>query len=134
MIRRIIAVSILCCVTSFAAEGESFLCITDKVTGFDYDKDTGSWERASFLPGERFLITSLEGDRYVVEKVDETRPWSAECRRRDDVPGDSYSCENGTNSIHFNRKERRFTAFRYFGYWTGSGDSLSIAIGSCAPG
>lgn len=124
---------LLCCVPTIAAEPERFLCITDHVTGFSHNEESRDWERSSFLPGERFLITATEPDHYRIEKLDEFRAWSADCRPRSDVDDDSFTCEDGTNAVHFNRAAGRFTAFRYFGFWTGSTDSMSISIGSCRP-
>ena len=117
-----------------AAHGETnYECIVDLVTGFHHDANTDAWNEASFLPGERFAITAIEGGVYKAERIDEHRRWSALCEQRSDQTEDSFSCRKGTNELHFNRKELRFTAFRYFGFWNGSNDSLSIAIGRCAP-
>ena len=44
-----------------------------------------------------------------------------------------FSYRDRTNEFHFNRKELRVKAFRYFGYWNGSKDSASISIGSGFP-
>ncbi len=132
MIQRAMAISILCAASSLAGEMNNYLCITDKVTGFSHDPATDSWDRSSFLPGERFMLTAAGKDRYFIEKLDEIRKWSADCRHRTELDEDSFTCESGTNTVHFHRKEQRFTAFRYFGFWGGSNDSMSISIGSCA--
>jgi hypothetical protein len=126
-----LALTLLCCVTSVAGQDESFVCITDKVTGFNYNDSTGGWDTSAFLPGERFRISALGIDSYKIEKLDEFQDWTAACQRRNDLDEDSFTCETGTNAVHFNRKELRFTAFRYFGFWNGSKDSMSISIGSC---
>lgn len=131
--RSLCAMAVLCCATSVAADGEDFLCITDKATGFNHDSTTDSWDRSSFLPGERFRIVALDSDQYRIERIDETRPWTAECTRRSDLDADSFTCADGTTTVHFNRESGRFTAFRYFGYWRGSTDSISLSIGSCWP-
>jgi len=129
--RNVVAALFFYCATSVSDEPGNYLCIADNVTGFSLDPATGSWNRASFLPGERFQITETSQGGYSLEKLDEILPWSADCRHRDDLDSDSYTCETGTNTVHFNRRELRFAAFRYYGYWTGSNDSMSISIGSC---
>ena len=117
---------------SAADDENNYECIADMVTGFHHDAQTGAWNQATFLPGERFAITRLSDEIYKAERIDENSSWSAICQRRSDQSEDSFSCRQGTNELHFNRKALRFTAFRYFGYWNGSQDSLSIAIGRCA--
>ncbi|MGI9247910.1 MAG: hypothetical protein ACR2QI_02770 [Woeseiaceae bacterium] len=111
----------------------SYVCVTDFESGFHYDKDRSAWKNATFLPGERFVINEQREDIYKVEKIGDDSAWSAMCTRRTDKSDDSFSCMSEANQFHFNRKEMRFTAFRYFGYWNGSTDSLSISIGQCFP-
>jgi hypothetical protein len=110
-----------------------FVCIADLVSGFHHNAERDNWEQATFLPGERFLISEIRQDVYKVETPGERNAWSTICTLRTDQTSDSFSCESGTNELHFNRSELRFTAFRYFGYWNGSKDSLSITIGKCFP-
>ena len=111
----------------------NYECVTDLVSGFHYDEERYAWEHATFLPGERFLIYERREDTYQVERMDNNSTWSATCTPRTDQTADSFSCMSGADQFHFNRKEMRFTAFRYFGYWNGSTDSLSISIGKCFP-
>jgi len=110
-----------------------YVCIADLVTGFHHNTERDTWENAVFLPGERFLISEVRQDVYKVATAGERNAWSTICTLRTDQSDDSFSCASGTNELHFNRSELRFTAFRYFGYWNGSNDSLSIAIGKCFP-
>ena len=116
-----------------ASADDSYLCITDLVSGFHYSEDHAAWEHAKFLSGEKFVIRKRRADSYQVERVGNNSKWSAKCTHRTDQSNDSFSCVSGTDQFHFNRKELRFTAFRYFGYWNGSTDSLSISIGKCFP-
>lgn len=110
-----------------------FVCIADLVSGFHHDDKWDTWEQTTFLAGERFLISEIRQDVYKVEAAGDRDAWPTFCTLRTDQTSDSFSCENGTNELHFNRSELRFTAFRYFGYWNGSKDSLSITIGKCFP-
>lgn len=115
-----------------AARGDTtYECIVDLVTGFHHDSATDSWSQADFLPGERFAIVEIEKDVYRADRIDEGRPWSAICLHRSGPADGSFTCRQGTNELHFNRKELRFVSFRYFGFWSGSNDSLSMAIGKC---
>jgi hypothetical protein len=116
--------------TSAIAEN-NYLCITEDVTGFNHQSERDTWEHATFVAGQRYRITEVQADIYQAVRVDEQNPWSAACTPRRDQTDDSFSCENRTTELHFNRKELRFTLIRYFGYWNGSRDSLSLSIGKC---
>jgi hypothetical protein len=134
MTKRLLPLALLFSISTLANENISYLCITDQVTGFHHDGEKDNWQETSFLPGERFLITENGADKYKIEKLDEYGSWVAGCRRRTDQSDDSFTCETRTNAVHFNRTELRFTTFRYFGYWNGSNDSLSMSIGTCTAG
>ncbi|MDH3513204.1 MAG: hypothetical protein OER85_20400 [Gammaproteobacteria bacterium] len=110
-----------------------FLCITDLVSGFHYDEERATWQQATFLPGERFEINERREGVYELKKLDTEKGWSAQCTARTDLSEDSFSCSSGTNQFHFNKKLLRFTSLRFFGYWNGSNDSLSMSMGQCFP-
>ena len=114
-----------------ASAQADYLCITEQVTGFSHDVDRDAWVQVNFLPGERFTISARGPGAYQIKKQGEHNIWSAKCTLRDDQSDDSFSCRSGTNELHFNRKTLRFTSMRYFGYWNGSSDSISVAIGRC---
>jgi len=131
MTTKIIPLATLILLSSGATAENNYLCVTDQVSGFNHDFERGGWQQVTFLPGQRIAINEVRSNVYKAENIDDYNPWSAFCVPRKDQTDDSFSCENKTTEIHFNRKELRFTAFRYFGYWNGSSDSLSIAIGTC---
>ena len=133
MNKKMLALTIFTVFSTDAIADTSFLCVTDLVSGFYYDSNRNTWQHATFLPGERFLINERRQDVYEVQRMDDQDSWSAICTTSTDQTDDSFSCTNGTNQFHFNREQLRFTAFRYFGYWNGSTDSLSISIGKCFP-
>jgi hypothetical protein len=133
MNKKVLALTFFAFVCSNAVAESDYVCITDFVSGFHYDSDRNNWKHATFLPGERFMIHERSEDAYRVERIDDHSSWSAICTARTDQTEDSFSCTSGTNQFHFNRKQLRFTAFRYFGYWNGSTDSISISIGKCFP-
>jgi hypothetical protein len=133
MIKNLLTLATFVFISNTAIADTGYLCIADLVSGFNHNAERGSWEHATFLPGERFLISEVRRDVYKVETTGERNAWSTICTMRTAQSGDSFSCESGTNELHFNRAEQRFTAFRYFGYWNGSRDSVSITIGKCFP-
>ena len=113
-----------CCSTHQAATSRYNFLSFDLVTGFHHNSDRDTWQHATFLPGERFSISEFRPEIYNAERLDSQNSWSAICTLRKDQSDDSFSCRDRTNEFHFHRKELRFTAFRYFGYWNGSKDSL----------
>lgn len=133
MNKKMLSLTIFTLFSTSAFADVNYLCVTDFASGLHYDEDHQAWENATFLPGERFMIRERRQDTYQVEKIGENSTWSAKCTRRTDQTDDSFSCMSGANQFHFNRKEMRFASFRYFGYWNGSTDSLSISIGRCFP-
>lgn len=133
MTKKMLALTIFTLFSTNALADASYLCITDLVSGFHHDENRDNWEHTTFLPGERFAINERRKDVYEVKKLGDERTWSAICTARTDLTDDSFSCTSGTDQFHFNRKLLRFTSFRFFGYWNGSTDSLSISIGQCFP-
>ncbi len=133
MNKKSLFLATLLIISNNAIADGGYVCIADLVTGFHHNADRDAWEQATFLPGERFLVREIRQDVYKVETTGERNGWSTICTLRSNQTDESFSCESGTNELHFNRSELRFTAFRYFGYWNGSKDSLSITIGKCFP-
>jgi hypothetical protein len=133
MNKKSLLLATLLFISNNAIADAGFVCIADLVSGFHHNAERDTWEQATFLPGERFLISEIRQDVYKVATTGERNAWSTICTSRTDQTSDSFSCESGTNELHFNRSELRFTAFRYFGYWNGSKDSLSITVGKCFP-
>ncbi len=123
---------LIVCFSSASAD-VNYECVTDVVSGVHYNKKFNEWENATYLPGEKFVINKRGDNSYHVKRLGLNISWTAACTPRTDQTEDSFSCMDGTEQFHFNRKELRFTAFRYFGYWNGSNDSLSISIGRCFP-
>lgn len=133
MSKKILLLATLVFFSTSAIADNSYLCIADLVTGFHHDESHDTWEQSAFLPGERFVLNEERENFYRIERSGDTGSWAAICNSRTDLSEDSITCESGTNQFHFNRKLLRFTSFRYFGYWNGSSDSLSISIGKCFP-
>ncbi|MBT8101654.1 MAG: hypothetical protein KJO95_01710 [Gammaproteobacteria bacterium] len=131
MKKKLLSLTILTLFSTSVLAEASYLCVADHISGFHFDEDLQTWKDVTFLPGERFVIKEQPDGAYQVERMDRNGTWTATCSPRTDQTDDSFSCMGGANQFHFNRKELRFTAFRYFGYWNGSTDSLSISIGRC---
>lgn len=129
--KKFLILAITTVLSANTAVADSYLCITDLVSGFHYDEERASWQQSTFLPGERFEIEERRQDVYVVKKLDAERGWTAQCLARTDLSEDSFSCTSGGNQFHFNRKLLQFTSLRVFGYWNGSHDSLSMSLGKC---
>lgn len=133
MNKKMLSLIILVLSFSSASADVNYECVTDVVSGIHYNNKFNEWENATYLPGERFVITGRGEDSYQVKRLGLNVSWSAACTPRTEQEEDSFSCMDGAEQFHFNRKELRFTAIRYFGYWNGSTDSLSISIGRCFP-
>ena len=130
---KMLALTIFTLFSTNALANASYVCITDLVSGLHYDENGDNWEHANFLPGERFSINERRKDVYEVKKLGDGRTWSAICVAHADLTDDSFICTSGTNQFNFNRELLRFTSIRFYGYWNGSTDGLSISIGRCFP-
>jgi len=133
MNKKLLALIVVTVFSTNALADASYQCIADLVSGLHHDENRDRWAQANFLPGERFAINEQRKDVYEVKSFSSGGDWSVICLARTELGNDSFSCTSGTNQFHFNRKLLRFTSFRYFGYWNGSTDSLSISIGQCFP-
>jgi len=133
MNKKLLALTVATLFSTNSLADASFQCIVDLVSGLHHDEIRDRWEHANFLLGERFTITEQRKDVYEVKDLGGGGKRSVICTARDDLGDDSFSCMSGTNQFHFNRKLLRFTSIRYFGYWNGSTDSLSVSIGQCFP-
>ena len=131
MKKKILALIIVTLFSTNAQADASYECIADLVSGLHHDENRDNWKQTNFLPGERFAINEQRKDVYAVKSLNSGGNWSVICTARADLGDDSFSCTSGTNQFHFNRKLLRFTSIRYFGYWNGSTDSLSVSIGQC---
>ena len=133
MNQKMLALTVFSLLSTDVLANASYLCITDLVSGLHHDKNLDNWKHASFLPGERFTINEQLNGVYEVKKLGDESTWSAICTARADLTDDSFICTSGTDQFNFNRQLLRFTSFRFFGYWNGSTDSLSISMGQCFP-
>ena len=133
MKKTVLALTVFTLLSTDVFASASYLCITDLVSGLHHDGDRGNWKHANFLPGEKYTISEQRNGVYEVKKLGDGKTWSAICAARADLTDDSFICTSGTDQFNFNRQLLRFTSFRFFGYWNGSTDSLSISMGQCFP-
>ncbi len=133
MNKKMLALTVFTLLSTDVLADAGYLCITDLVSGLHHDENLDNWKHASFLPGERFTINEQSSGIYEVKKLGDGSTWSAICTARVDLTNDSFVCTSGTDQFNFNRQLLRFTSFRFFGYWNGSTDSLSVSMGQCFP-
>ncbi len=131
MTKTMLALTVFTLLSTNVLADASYLCITDLVSGLHHDENIDNWKHANFLPGEKFTIKEQREGVYEVKKLGDESKWSAICTARADLTDDSFICTSGTDQFNFNRQLLRFTSIRYFGYWNGSTDSLSISMGQC---
>ena len=111
-------ITLLLSLTSTVSHAEeSYLCTTEQVTGFAYDKADGGWSATSFHADRRYIISrsSAEGVAWEVAQVGEAFP-STLCRRDFSSAG-NLSCE-GAHQFKMNRTNRRFLHAYLMGYWS----------------
>jgi len=127
------------------ASAETWLCLTEKSTGFGYDAATKNWRSVDF---------GTTRDRYIVAPSTK-KDWVYEVRRfgtekgvlpdawckADFAAGTFLHCTGVLAEFKFNRKTGRFLKSYLAGYWTYApgvnetqegGDTPSIEIGTCS--
>jgi len=113
----IIITLLLSLLTTASYAGDSYLCVTEKVTGFIYDKAIGDWSVTSFNPDRQYVVSRARADgvAWEVVQVGETLP-SAQCKSDFSSAG-NLSCE-GFHQFKMNRTNQRFLHAYLMGYWS----------------
>lgn len=127
--------------TSSNAHADQYLCISEKATGFEFNKETKSWNTANFnVQGQKYIISKskVEFIEYEVKKFAE-KYTIAECMR-DFTEKGFLDCDGPIGTFKFNRENGRFLRINPWGYLgvspfsTNEGDnSPFIEIGKCSP-
>lgn len=132
--------------TAFRAFGaDSYLCVTDLLTGFAFDSDRKAWKRTHFQAQEKFIISRASNQKYAwtVTVVGESRPHGY-CEVDFSKAGILF-CKGVYFDIHLNNKSLRFLYVHYIGYWDEGvmkdifpdmkeGDNTpAMGIGKCSP-
>ncbi len=129
---------------AMVSASDSYLCIADMATGFDYNKISDNWEQTTFkVDSLKYIVSRSEmselmEETWNVKKVGD--PVALIYCKKDFSQEGFLSCE-GLSDFHMNRKNLRFLTSSMLGYYTdnlsGFEDvrkgSLYVGIGKCSP-
>jgi hypothetical protein len=116
---------------------ESWLCVADKSTGFDYEKATKEWVHARFKADNKYVIKRADGEsvKWEVTEIGEKYP-IAKCP--EDFDSDNLICEDWVY-FRFNKGSLKFLLAANYGYFAKveddpamQPDSVMVAIGRCS--
>lgn len=143
-----LAPTLIAILTATSAQGaEDYICASDHVAGFAFDRDTKQWRATSFRADEKFLIKSspkedrAQGIYFTVTKTGSSRP-DFVCERDFGTYG-SLTC-GGFGQFKFNKRTLRFMSTYTIGY-TDEGlgignlnmqegsNTPAMSIGRCTP-
>ncbi len=143
--RQFVAIMIAIAAVPTPAFAESWLCLTDKSTGFRYNAATKQWQSIDFRTGDdRYIIKpgTSKANVYEVRKFgDDTSILPEAWCNQDFQAGTFLHCKGVFGEFKFNRKTGRFLKSYLAGYWTYApgvnktdegGDTPSIDIGICS--
>lgn len=129
---RILIFSLLILLSGLVSADDSYLCVAEKVTGFEFSEQSGTWEIA-VIPADqyKFIVRPLpvgsdshkNGYRNVVEIFGGDGSEIALCRRNSDVFG-GLNCGEPRESYKFNIRQEtmRFVMTFSGGYMTSTRD------------
>jgi hypothetical protein len=110
---RVLIFTLLTLIAGLVSADDSYLCVAEKVTGFEFDKNSESW-RIATIPADqyRFIVRPLpvgseshkNGYRNVVEVFGDDGSEVALCRRNSDVYG-GLNCGEPREAYKFNIRE-----------------------------
>jgi hypothetical protein len=136
-------VGLLCALPLSVAAADSYLCVSDMVTGFAFNKETKQWEIARFKANEKFVVTRSKGSMFVWE-VRRTGLNAPVSYCQEDFTASGYLICKGFDSFFMNRKTLRFLTIYTMGYWDDVFDEKTeifkegantpnMKIGKCTP-
>jgi len=139
--------------------GESYLCVTEKVTGF---KASENYEQVNFKADDKYIfrspvetdkmfygmpitdITDIDDVKFVINKLGESHVlsyceeevWHKNKSEKSSSLADFYDCSAGNPEFVFNTSTLRFLVFRAGG-WTDEGEAhktsnIYVGIGKCS--
>jgi hypothetical protein len=109
---RVLILAVLIFFGGSVSADDSYLCVAEKVTGFEFDEQSGTWELANISADQyKFIVRPLpvgsdshkNGYRNVVEVFGDDGIEVALCRRNSDVYG-GLNCGEPRESYKFNLK------------------------------
>ncbi len=129
------------------ASAESYLCVEDHATGFEFNHNKKAWQAKFFTSNQKYLVKpnadpSLKG-KWIVSEIGTSVPfaWS----EYDFTSTGALRCEGSLGEFAMNRKNLRFVRTFIVGYWTDAipgeqegtfaegKNTPNIAIGKCSP-
>jgi hypothetical protein len=127
-----------------ATGGESYLCVTDMITGFAFDKDRQQWHSADFRAESKYLVSKATIASYAweVKRVGQDHTLIV-CREDFNELGLMFCA--GMGDFRMNKHTLRFLYVYPMGYWNTApalapdrglregADAPHIAIGKCSP-
>ena len=133
----IILLGILCVRSAFA---ESWLCVADQVTGYDYEKSRNGWIERRFNPTSKFLVkrSEIAKFKWTVTSVGDPIP-TFYCEDDFDKYG-GVIC-HGWGEFRFQKEQLKFTASMTYAYFSEltdekgkftQPDSIMLIIGKCS--
>ena len=113
----LITTSLIILMSPVAHAEDSYLCVTEKVTGFVYDRASGNWSSTNFNDERQYIVSRsrAQGVAWQVAQVGEVIP-STLCRS-DFTHSGNLSCE-GPHQFKMNKANRRFLHAYLMGYWS----------------
>ena len=117
-------------ITPIANAQNSYLCISDKSTGFTFNSNSKSWTQTTFNDTKYLLTKSNNGWEW--KDFGSTFGW--ECGAFTDAG--LINCSNYSGSVLFNKTNLRFLKTYILGYVDGTdnqNNTPAIVIGKCSP-
>lgn len=114
--------------TSLGASAETFLCVTDKATGFN-KQGNNEWEPSTLLSNSKYTLKHEDGTWWWTEIGSSIKDFCKAKKR------EVFACQTTKGHLVFNKKLMRFV-FSYPGGYAleqFKNDSTSIEIGKCSP-
>lgn len=144
-----LAIAAMLCPPPAASQGDSWLCIPDRATGFSFDEGSREWRSTNFrISNDRFVLRRAKGNegkdyawtsKDVVWLLFETGRSHPVISCPNDFVGNQITCFVPFHHFSFNRKSLRFQIIYPIGYvredpsQDSNADTPNIMIGRCAP-
>lgn len=121
-----------------ASAAESWLCIPDSSTGFDYNTGTKQWERVNFTSPEKFIVRRSKSERYTWEVVESGDAFATYYCKDDFDQFGFLRCSTLAEFV-FSKVSLKFVIYATYGFFsegvsTPKGkkpDSVYVEIGKC---
>jgi hypothetical protein len=114
---RFYQLALVCTFLPTAVFAESYLCISDLVTGFSFDEQHKKWEIGRFKAEDKYIVTRSTGElsKWEVKETGQSIP-NAFCAEDFTVHG-GLRC-NGLVEFRMNKNNLRFVLTYLIGFWS----------------